>query len=367
MKLEWDKNTMKEAREKLLEKEKLTISDSLAIKFYNCNLDNKAKVIKISNKKLTDEEIIEELEKKRQEFYSFTRDQIFNYKPYLNMLEELKYLALNYCINDDLKTNNSLVSNQDLFDTSYDVFGSISNYLERSLDYIYNQGLVKVVRKNSNKNSYCHLDIGNKLGFASIYKQSYLALESVYNHELAHSITCINNPKFYFQNGYYFQEFSSTFMQYYTDNFLFNKTNNKKYLYSNYNAFDAYNYYIGKLSIMNELTKIKGRLTRKKIEDKIENTYGEVSKDFNESWNSFLEEYSLKDFYYLIGICCTLNLFLMDPCDMKKKFNDTFFNDIKTVGDFYKTISYPYLDPYFTTDIFNEASSLAKKQVRKLK
>ena len=366
MKLNWDKNLMIEARDNLLKKENLDEYDESLIKslvkFYDRNIDNKVVVSK-KQKELTDEEILEEFEYLRAEFIRFVKSYSFDTTSLINLIEGLKFLAQDYYL---INVNNKKTTNQDLFDKSYQTFDSISPYLSKCLDYIYEKKLVKVVSHKTNVTPYCDTDIYNKLGYVFIRKNHDRSLESELNHELGHSIINLTNGEFFYKDNSFLSEFDSVFMELYTDRYLYEKGNNIKYLYSYSNTINCLKSMIHSLAIVSEISKIDGDLTKKKIEKQLLRNYDFEIEDFNAFGNSFLPYYKLDHFDYLIGACLSFNLFDKDTKDMKRMFTNSIFNEFNNNDEFFKSVDFDYKNPCFMCDIFNEESSNVKKIIRKL-
>ena len=370
MKLDWDKNLMIEKREKLLQKDNLSSDDLEILKFYNFYIDNKVQVKKTNkedkqNKELSD---LKKLENERQTFLNYINDPEIGGDNIKYFIESLKYLALQ---SDYKHISNNKVTNQDLFDTSYLVFGSLSPYFERFLDYIYQNKLVKV---SKNKVNYCSntiLDLYNKLGYSSItnydFSKKINSKEGTFNHELAHSMINTTNGDFIYKENPDLTEFHSMFMSFYTDKFMYDKTNNKKYLYSLYNTLSILKEYIKKIALMNDISKIDGPLTNRKLKKEIENNIFLSSYNIDDIIDTLLNGRSI--YYmiiYLFSSCYVFNLFDKDLNDMKKMFVDSVFNNFSTYEEFLKTIDFDYTDPYIYTNLFIEKDNEIKKMVRNL-
>ncbi len=366
MKLDWDKKLMIEKRENLLQKDDLNSYDLEILKFYKFYIDKKVEVKKINredkkNKELSD---LKKLEKERQVFLNYINDPEIGGDNIKFFIESLKCLALQ---SDYKNISNSRVTNQDLFDTSYLVYGSLSPYFERFLDYMYQNKLVKVSKNKVDSQTIC--DTYNKLGYSLITDNDLdtNSKEGIFNHELAHSMITITNGDFIYKENPDLTEFHSMFMSFYTDKFMYDKTNNKKYLYSLYNTFSILKEYIIKIALMNDISKIDGHLTNRKIKKEIEKNIFLSSYNVDDIFDDLLNGISIYSMIiYLVSSCYALNLFNKDLNDMKKMFVDSVFNNFSTFEEFIKTIDFDYNDPYIYINLFAEKDFEVKKMVRNL-
>lgn len=373
MKLDWDKNLMIKARENILKNDDITITDKTALAFYNFVIDNKVQLHKLTKEEIKNSKNklsnIEMLERARQEFIEYINDPLIGGSQIISFIESLKYLSLDA---KRIKINNYYTSNQDLFDTSYEVFGSINPYFERCLDYIYQNKLVKVDKNKKDYCSRCILDLSNKLGYVLITNfnstNKLSSKESVFNHELGHSIISTTNGKFYYDDCPDLEEFHSLFMQLYTDKYLYETTKNEKYLYSMNNLFSFLKEYIMKISLMYEISKIEGPLSLEKLQE--ETTKNNYLSYFSveEIIDILLNGRSVYDLIiYLFSFCYVLTLFEKDESDMMKMVSSTVFDEINTFEEFLKIIDFDFTNPYIYFETFNEADVLLKKNIRKLK
>ena len=373
MKLDWDKNLMIKARENILKNDDITITDKTALAFYNFVIDNKVQLHKLTKEEIKNKKnnlsTIETLELARQEFIEYLNDPLIGGSQIISFIESLKYFSLDA---RRIKINNYNISNQDLFDTSYEVFGSINPYFERCLDYIYQNKLVKVDKKKVDYCSRCILDLSNELGYVLITNfapsTKFGSKESIFNHELGHSIGTTTNGKFYYDDCPDLEEFHSLFMQLYTDKYLYEATKNEKYLYSINNLFSFLKEYIMKISLMYEISKIEGTLSLEKIKEETQKnnylSYFEV-EEIIDILLSGRSVYGL--IIYLFSFCYVLKLFEKDEKDMKRMFSNTVFDEINTFEEFLSKIDFDFNNPYFYFESFNEADVLLKKNIRKLK
>jgi len=312
---------------------------------------------------MTDEEIIKAIEELMDEFKNFINDKTILSIQFKNLIEGLKFLVLDF---DYKNIDNSKITSEELVSQSYEIFGGISPSLIKYLDFIYNNNLVKMILHKTRENGCCYTDVFNKLGFVFAVNTDYCSSESMINHELAHSIITTTNGEFYYLNYDDLMEFNSSFMDVYTDKYLYEKKFDIKYLYSYYNLLSIYKSYIYWFAIMNETSKIKGTLTKEKIEEQLRNNYIYDYKDFNDFGTELLKNYNLGYIVYLIGACCAFSMFEKDLKDMKRIYTNTFFQEYKSYEDFFKSIDFDYKNPYIALDIFNKETVEVKQMIRKL-
>lgn len=364
MDLNWDKNVMIKARDNLLKKDFLSEVEKCHLKFYNQNIEGKVSVTKKA-KDLTEKEMIDALEELVYEYKDFINCKADLSIQFKNLIEGLKYLVLDFDYKD-IDIDNSKITSRELVEKSYEIFGNISPGLIKYLDFIYNNNLVKMVFHKTRESSSCETDVFNKLGFVFAQNDDDYSSESMMNHELAHSIITTTNGEFYYLNCGYLTEFNSSFMGIYTDKYLYEKTKDIKYLHSYYNLLLAYQWYIYKFALINEISKIKGDLTKEKIEKQLINNYVYNYKDFNALAMHLINYYDFKNILYLIGSCCAFNMFENDLKDVKKMYTNTFFQEYKSYEDFFKSIDFDYKNPYIALDIFNKETVEVKQMIRKL-
>lgn len=375
MKLDWNKNVMIEARDNILKNSNVSSTDETVLAFYNLNIDGKVKLHKLTKEELKEKNTnnnltkIANLEILRQEFTKYINDPLIGGSQIISFIESLKYFSLDA---KRIRVNNNKISNQDLFDTSYEVFGSINSYFEKCLDYIYQNKLVKVDNKQTNYCSRCTLDLSNGLGYVSITNftstNKLSSKESVFNHELGHSIITTTNGKFYYDEFPDLMEFHSLFMEIYTDKYLYEKTKNEKYLYSMSNLISFLKEYIMKIALMYEISKIKGDLSKEKIEEEITKNNYLSYFEADEIIDILSNGRNIYDLIvYLFSGCYALTLFEKDEEDMKKIISKTVFDEMNNFEDFLNIIDFDLTNPYIYFETFNEADVLIKKNIRKLK
>lgn len=146
MKLSWKKEEMLKHLQALNNKETLNEYERGLTNFYISNLLNvpTSEIMKDDEevKLLNEEEIANLLRAKCLEFERF-----LNYLPkrvYNNLFNLIDCLKTLYLDSYEIKRKNKKVTEQELFDTSYEIFGRIFPYLLKTIDYIYEKGLIEV-------------------------------------------------------------------------------------------------------------------------------------------------------------------------------------------------------------------------------
>lgn len=365
MKLDWDKNIMIKCRDILLKKDNLTQDDIDIINFYNSFL-NKESIDEEENFSfLSNIELLQKLEEKKAEYKIFINS--LPHKIRNNLYTLIDSCKSNY-YNDDDKINylsKEKVNNKDLFNTSYEVFESISPYFNECLSYIYKNNLVKITKGYGRP--YCITDCYNKKGFVLLKRSCENTTESSYNHELAHSIIALLNGEFFYNKEDFLAEFHSSFMQFYTDLFLYKKTYDYKYLISYENYLIFIKTYLLTFAIIDELSNIKGNLNITKIENQFLKTFNIRLYDFNFYFNNFLNDYNGKENYtYLLSGFCSLNLINNNDIEeVKRTFTDSSFNNFLTKEEFFKAIDFNIDSDYYMLDILNKSINNTTSLVRK--
>lgn len=370
MNFNWDKKTLIKNRDNLIRFAKKNRYNKFMIDFYNQFLkenDDECEItFESDNSNFTDEQLLDILEQERYQFEGFLSCFPTGLRNNLTvLLESLKFLSI---CSDDIKLKQKKLSNQDLFDNSYLVYGSISPYFERCLDYIYKHNLVYRVNENNGTSPMCYNDLYNKQGFIYYFNIDDYSSFSCFNHELAHSITTLLNGSFFYEKYPYLAEFHSIFMEMYTDKYMYDTTSDNHYLISLYNSMQSYKSYISNLAVLFELNKINSDLSVSNVVDRLQNGYGIVVDDFNKWGNQFISELDMENhFIYLISCCYALSVLDKDKEDVRRQFIDSQFNDISTFKQFNKVLDINLSDSFYMCDIFNNASCEVKKRIRNIK
>ncbi len=383
MKLNWDKKQMEEYYNTLINKRKPDIYDAVIINLYDSYINNcynlthstKKEEIEEYNKiclldqteKKTRKDYIEMIEQKCDEFCSY-----YSYLP-KKFLESLIILItslgkLYFDQGYEYKLKPQKITDMELKLQSYEIFNEISEKFIPYLDYVYKNKLIKVKKSRDifSIDSCCFFDMTNNSGYAYINKKDG-KMESVYNHELMHSIT-LNINKSMLENSNYtiLTEAHPIYIGMYTNKSFYEKTNNLDYLKDNYNYLDYLKEIIVDLNTIFNLIQLKSttKLTKNKIENLIFQTeYQECHfNEFAEYINSIDAATSLE--YLTCGIIA-LSLLDQDSEKSKKLFTDSIFNDYGTFYKFLKKIEFNLKDPYYSCNLFNETQCEINKFIRK--
>lgn len=366
MKFDWSKQDMKRCLDEVMAKEKITYYDKYIINFYcdylNLHNENKEqfndKIEVLTNKEITIalEEVAEEFKHILSSLPKKVCESLYT------QVECLK----KFCRDEkEYYLPNNHISNQDLFDQSYKIFGSISPYFTKCLDYIYHNNLIKVERNSFswNQDNCCNVDFHHNLGYVYFNSDNdFMSFESILNHELSHSIITIINKKIL---NYYINEFSSIYMNLFTDLKLYNDSKNVFYLKSYSNYMNYLKSEIKTLSFLFALLKCKN-FKRSEIEDTFFKTLSYDIANFNSFFNVFLSNMNINDLIsYLFSGNCALHLLEQDPEKARRMFIDFNFTEFTNMKHFFKMIDLNFKDPYYMGLLFNKKDIEIREMIRK--
>lgn len=355
MNLNWDKKVIEECKRNLQNKKYKDESDYFIIQFYEDFLSDTPEL----------EEEYPYYNKKQ--IIKMIKDEILNYRDLINELPEKYIINLLILMEGfgkkfikeedrflyEIKDN---TSNEELISSSNEIYQDISSDFNDSLEYIYENGLIRIDNSKEEKNPECFCDIYNKKGF--VYYPTFLSSSriSCYNHELAHSIITKTNGDFYLEKNEDLSEFHSIFMENYSDNYMYDKTKNKMFLYSKYNSLDRFKNYIRNFAIISSLSTIEKNITKEEIIKKLYTDFGiDLSKNFNNYFNNIIDSLDIMDNYcYLFDACLSLNLLNKENLsEIKNRFSKSCFNNITRRKDFFKLIGFYINSDYYLYDILD--------------
>ena len=371
----WDKKLMQKNLDILLSKEQPTNYDEEIIEFYTTQLNQHALVKEEFPKENMDEEtIIKMLKMNRDDLAYYFSDvlpnsigiQFYNLVESLGPLYTLKLYHEPFVSLRKKKVDNSFI------DMSHDIFSSISNDYTKYLNYIYKNNLVKTKKKTDviELDSCCYCDVTNKAGFVYINRNHKYSNESVYNHELTHSLTTVlNYPIIIDDRLNFISEAHPIFIGTYTDKKLYEKTNDPGYLKSIYNYSlhlrQAVNvlYFYQKLC---QLDEINIEEIRKILEISLNINFND-----DDSFKSYIKALAnanvASHFKYIVSSFASVHLLNKDEEKQKYLFNKSLLEEGTTVYNFFKTLEYPIKDKYYACDTFNKYALDAKMNVRERK
>ena len=133
MKLNWDLEKIKECKENIMKKKHLGIYEKEILEAYNNILSLKKTPCKeeiFTNDYLTDNICLEILKKYKEEYMYFISEYLTKEESY-NLVYAIRFLKNIFQDYDIIKLNKKYLSNEYLYNTSSDVFKSISPYLEK--------------------------------------------------------------------------------------------------------------------------------------------------------------------------------------------------------------------------------------------
>ncbi len=369
MKLNWDLEKIKECKENIMKKKHLGIYEKEILEAYNNILSLKKTPCKeeiFTNDYLTDNICLEILKKYKEEYMYFISEYLTKEESY-NLVYAIRFLKNIFQDYDIIKLNKKYLSNEYLYNTSSDVFKSISPYLEKVITYAYQNNLIQVT-DDKEALSCCYNDIYNKLGFIKLTcSNDYCnSKESVLCHELGHlTMSVLGNGNFIYNKYLKYREFTSLYMQLYTDKYLYDKTNDNRYLISYYNCINYYKEFLVKFSIIDNLTKINGRLTKNKVLDGIQNNC-DMEIDDLKVLLEVLDIDVAQDIIYLLNMCHVINLTNQDDEEkIRRCFIDSVFNFPSTDKEFLDIIGFNKNDELQFTNSFNETSVTLNRTLRK--
>lgn len=363
MNLDWDKNTLIKCRDNLLQKSYTTGEDIYLRELYDNYIFNGLIEEFDYFYDYDIEDIINKIDDNIEEYNNFFSNLPSYYKNNLiNLIDGCKYSKISFT-----PLKNDSISNQQLVNTSYEIFSSISLSFIKYIDYIYKEKLVKVDYTKETVGPCCFLDLYNKKGFVYITNFNKMSKESVFNHELTHSIMIKANNDFININQELF-EYHSSFLEIYTDRYLYNKTKDKKYLISSFNLLVFLKKYINEIKIINSLSKIN-ILNKDNIINQIKKDFNiDISYNFTEFFNNYFKNYNIfEDFKYLLSICCSLDLLNKDEQDFKIIFTNLCFNEFSSKEDFLKETGFNLNNNYYMYDILDKNFREKEVYIRKLK
>jgi len=366
MNFNWDKKLIVECKNNLLNKKNITDEELFLVEFY---IDF-----------LTDfKEDVEEQRLNQKEIIDILKEEVANYKKLMvelpkkfkvNLLTLIEGLSKE-CFNEKerilMDINDSTKTEEFVF-LSHEIYEDISNKFNDVLSYIYNNNLVKIDMKDNADGPICYCDIYNKKGFVYIPFYNESSFISCLNHELAHSIITYLNGNFYIDKNFDFSEFHSIFMENYTDRYMYQKTKDNMYLYSEYNSLDRFKDEIKSLAIISSLSDVK-KFTKYEIIKKMNDDFGiDLSDDFNKYFNGIIDRIDIYlNYMYVFGACCSINLLNKEDLNfIKEKFTKTCFNNITRRKDFFNLIGFYINNDYYMYDILNKEFNTKKELIRKI-
>ena len=369
MKLNWDLERIKECKDKIMQKSHLEIYDKEILDAYNNILGLKKNYDEeefLKNDYLTDSMCLEILKSYKEEYMYFISKYLTKEEEY-NLVYAIRFLKNIFQDYDNIKLNKKNISNKQLYNTSSDVFQSISPYLDKVITYAYQNNLIQVTDDKESV-SCCYNDIYNNLGFVKLtcFNDYYNSKESVLCHELGHlTMSVLGNGDFMYNKYLKYREFTSLYMQLYTDKYLYSKTNDNRYLISYYNCINYYKEMLVKFSIIDNLTKINGKLTKNKVLNSLQNNC-DMEIDNLKILAEILDQDVASSLIYLLNMCHVINLMNQDDKEkVRRCFIDSVFTLHSTDKEFLDTICFNKNDELQFTNSFNETSVTLNKALRK--
>lgn len=367
--LDWSKKDMERRLKELESTKKKDLKTKFNIGFYKISLSD-ASITKTDSlyKIQTKEEMINEIRSNIGDFIKYFRQMPKKVRiSFFTMVDLLRSLYIDI---DDIKIKNQNLSNQSLFDTSYKIYGKISPYFTRVLDYIYKNNLIKVGSCKYDDMSWCYNETENNLGYAYICKKTpdkISSEESTYNHELMHSIISTINPGFY--RFPHLEETHSIYMGLKTDRILYDETKNPIYLKSEYNYMTYLQRILLDFAMIRNIIMYQEKITEKTLINAYQDLTGVIIEEGEEDriLNYFYDLNLIESFGYLLSGICAIHLLEQEDELQRRNFIDASFNTFKTDKEFLKFINMDFDDTYYMGDIFNKAGCDIKAKIRKLK
>lgn len=371
----WDKKIMEHNLDALLAKKHLTECDNEMIDFYTMEL-NQDFLSKEERQyhKLSKKEILDNLNMNREDlaFYYTTVFPKNIGTQFYNLIEALGPLYTLKMYHEPLQNFSKNKVNKTFIDMSYDIFDSLSNDYSTYLDHIYENKLIKVKKSKDiiTYNSCCFCDITNTTGFVYINPNHKYSNESVYNHELTHSlITKLNPPIIINEKLNFMGEAHTIFIGAYTDSKLYEKTKDPNFLISTYNYSLYLRQAISTLYFYQKISQLE-HLSINKIK-KILETSLNISFNDDESFINYLEALSqadiLTNFKYVASSLISVHLLNLDDEKQKTLFNKSLFDKATTVNKLFKLVEFPTKDKYYACDAFNKYELDIHMKVRERK
>lgn len=329
------------------------------IDFYNSVLND-------DNIFLEEEPFIRKSLIKRLKNLSFSYKKILNNMPsyekemLLNMTEALNDSFINSCTKS---FNETIPSDDILYETSLEVAEKLDKDLIKYLDYIYKNNLVNVDRQNL-EISYCNIDIYNKKGYVYASSNNQNSMFSILNHELGHSVSNITNGYNIFYNMKQVAEFYSLYMQIFTDKYLYDKTHDNKYLISYYNYMMAYRQTISSLAILNDIANLDN-INKDSVREMLYENYKikpSSFKNYLERLMYMFECYTVEEnIGYLFSFCSSMKV--LNDGD-NKLYKKALNEDINSVPKFYNALGIDIKNSELFVEIFCKENEKLEKLVR---
>lgn len=355
MKLDWDKELMARNLEALKKRDSYTIEDRYMMKFYENYINNKTR--KDKNSDMAKERPISQ--KKLLEYIK-TNIQHFQYatlKEFPARISDMVYEILtstgplcshHVITKKEYNISHGKVEEEYLIKQSYDIFESIFPGFKSVLDEIYNKKLVKIINKKGETamDNRCFCDYINKQGFVHINKAYNLdSIEATLNHELTHSLTTTINPDIFLKNDLpAIEEAHPIYMAYYTNNTLYDKTHDDKYLKGNYNYLQYIKNLVSILGFYARTVTLKN-ITPRSIEDLYIKSTGYKIQDTNQLLE-ILADINITDYLtYFISNIVALHFLEQEPDKAKYLFIKSLYNDNRTLNNFLKNIEFDLKHP----------------------
>ena len=369
MKLDWSRKDMERRLKELEDSKKRDLSTKLNLYFYRNVLSNQQiEKVETKYKEQTTEELLNIIKVNTKNFLDLFCKLPQDIRISILTMEDL--LKRMYADVDEEKIKKQNLSNQRLFDISYNIYGKISPYFTRVLDYIYKNNLVKAGNSDIYE-SCCFNESKNNLGYVYMCKNPtdrVMSHESTYNHELMHSILATINP--YFHRFPHLEETHSIYIGLKTDKILYEETKDPIYLKSEYNYMVYLQRILLDFSIIKDVSFCKKSITLPNIISAYQDVTGYIAIDEEqeESILNYCSSINLSEsFGYLLSGICALHLLDQDEELQRRKFIDCSFNPFRTDKEFLKFIGMDLRDPYYMCDVFNKAGCDIKSRIRKLK
>lgn len=363
MELNWNLSFIKKCK-KNLELERQT-KNNFMYKFYCKTLfekDGKLSLDSIGAKdtEVTIECIVNEFKKYIKMLPKSIASQV------LVLLEEYQNSNLlkceSYLIEDD-------ASNEELHDKSYEIYLSLGKEYKKDLDFIYKKGLVFVDRNlKALLDSCCFMDSKNRVGFVYLDTLAKdFTLISALNHELAHSISAMRNPKLCDKKKYaLLTELPSIFMDFYTANTEYEKTKEIKHIESSINYINYFKEIIERLSYINEISKLN-TINKKTINNMLKKKFNRELTNYEEFIDDITFYSTENDITYLVSALFASHMLLSDEEKTKYCFKETLNEDNDTILRLAKKIDFDTKDPANSFYLFNELDCSEKTLIRKYK
>lgn len=380
--LNWDKKQMKTYCQNLRNKKSLTEFDFLAFEFYDTYLNDKYSFDYNTKDQYEDELTLQEedrivsINEIKDKCKEFKELFIGNYSThiYKSFITLLKYAGrTNYGLKQEISVQQKEITDEEFIDQSYQMFGSISSKFNPFLNYIYENKLVKIKKDIDilDEPSFCLPDLHNKVGYVYLNeKEKDSTLESAYNHELMHSLTCNINPKMYqsdspiFENFDLINEAHAIYMLFYTNQQLYEKSKDINYIISNYNYINYLQRIIFYFNVIYLISDLK-EINQNNIEDVLYNRLNLVIEDFNGFATTIVDESIEKYLKYLFSGLVALHLLEQDFAKSRELFTDSIFNDYKSVNRFLRKIEFNLKDDYYACRLFNRVNCRIEAFIRK--